>query len=182
MPTDNRETLVDRWIKKLKNQPVLAVLIFAGICLGGIASFTEAINKMKNWVAPAPIVTAGNRVLDLSALQIGLDRTFVESRFGPPSQSEKDDGLLRVRYSTLSLDVDFTYDRHDQVVRYYVLTKDTTTRPNIPRLKKADRTEGCLNCQPFDSFANMQPTLVNVGGTAGAQYSEETILATRQGF
>jgi hypothetical protein len=50
MTSDNKNTLVDRWIGSIKNQPILASLIFTGVVIGAIASFTESISKIaKFW-------------------------------------------------------------------------------------------------------------------------------------
>jgi hypothetical protein len=40
------ESLVDRWIAKAKNHPVVAVLCFMAIAIGGVASFSESVSKL----------------------------------------------------------------------------------------------------------------------------------------
>ena len=42
----DRQSLVDRTIFRLKNNPVLAVVIIAGVVLGTLASFTDSFRKM----------------------------------------------------------------------------------------------------------------------------------------
>lgn len=54
MPADDKETLVDRWTRYLKNQPILAVLIVVGVVLGGLASFTDSIGRLAKNFAPTP--------------------------------------------------------------------------------------------------------------------------------
>jgi hypothetical protein len=54
VPGDDKETLVDRWTRYLKNQPILAVLIVVGVVLGGLASFTDSIGRLAKMFAPTP--------------------------------------------------------------------------------------------------------------------------------
>ena len=50
MTSDDKNTLVDRWTRSMKNQPILASLILLGVVLGAIASFTDSISKIaKFW-------------------------------------------------------------------------------------------------------------------------------------
>jgi hypothetical protein len=40
-------TLVDRWIAKAKNHPVIAAMCFLVIALGGLGSFTDSVGKLR---------------------------------------------------------------------------------------------------------------------------------------
>ena len=42
----SEDTLVDKWIAKAKNHPVLGALVVFAIVLGGIASFSESVSKL----------------------------------------------------------------------------------------------------------------------------------------
>lgn len=42
----DRQSLVDRIIFRLRNNPVVAVVIIAGLVLGSVASFTDSIRKI----------------------------------------------------------------------------------------------------------------------------------------
>jgi hypothetical protein len=46
MASDDKDTLADRWIRWLKNQPILAALVVCGMVIGAIASFTDSLSKL----------------------------------------------------------------------------------------------------------------------------------------
>ena len=50
MTTNDNETLVDRWMRAIKNQRILAFIVVCGIVIGALASFTESVSKLaKFW-------------------------------------------------------------------------------------------------------------------------------------
>lgn len=62
MAEERRQTtLVDLWITRLKNHPLLAAICVFGIILAGIASFTESVSKLKTFFVndppkPTPVI------------------------------------------------------------------------------------------------------------------------------
>lgn len=48
-PAQSDPFLVDRWTSRLKNNKLIAILIILGMAVGGVATFTEKINKTYEW-------------------------------------------------------------------------------------------------------------------------------------
>jgi hypothetical protein len=55
----DKDSLLDQWIRRLKNNPVVAVLLLFGVTIGALASFTGALGKLAELVAPSqpPVAT-----------------------------------------------------------------------------------------------------------------------------
>lgn len=43
---ENQSSLVDRWLARAKNHPVIAILIFVGVVIIGLSQLTDAIQKL----------------------------------------------------------------------------------------------------------------------------------------
>jgi hypothetical protein len=61
MAAEDRDTLVDRWIRRARNQPIFAALIFIAVCAGGIATFGDSIGRLYKLISPDPVVSAPAR-------------------------------------------------------------------------------------------------------------------------
>lgn len=85
-------TLVDKYVTKLKNHPVIAVVVVVGMAIGGVAQFTDALSKVvviPPWSAhPAkdrPVIPG-----DSGWLLVGdLDPSAVSYVRGPFYKTEK---------------------------------------------------------------------------------------------
>jgi hypothetical protein len=49
MASDEKDTVVDRWLRSIKNQKLLAIVIVLGISVGAVASFTESLSKISKF-------------------------------------------------------------------------------------------------------------------------------------
>jgi hypothetical protein len=62
---DGKDSLTDVWMKSLKNRPIIAVLVFFGLIVIGLASFTDSLGKLKRFFfrePPKATVSAGEQL------------------------------------------------------------------------------------------------------------------------
>ena len=50
----DKDSLLDQWIRRLKNNPIVAVLLLFGVTIGALASFTGALGKLAELGRPSP--------------------------------------------------------------------------------------------------------------------------------
>lgn len=70
---EERKTLVDAWLDRLKNRPIIAVLVIAVIVVAGVAQFTAALQTIADilpWFEPARP--------DLRICEIDLDNLQID--------------------------------------------------------------------------------------------------------
>lgn len=46
MANEDKETLVDHWLRRAKNQPILAILFVSSMAIGAVASLTDSVSKV----------------------------------------------------------------------------------------------------------------------------------------
>jgi len=73
-----QDTLSDTIIHKIKNNPVIAVLIVAGMIIIALASFTNAVKSLLNFmpVGSAPVDVSGKWTTDILTNQFDKNDTF----------------------------------------------------------------------------------------------------------
>ena len=54
MADKRQSTLVDKWLASLKNRPAVALIVVPAVVVIGLASFTDAVNKLKDAVGLNP--------------------------------------------------------------------------------------------------------------------------------
>jgi hypothetical protein len=52
MADDNRETLTEKWLRSLKNNPVIALLLIISVAIVGISTFSQAVSTLYRLVIP----------------------------------------------------------------------------------------------------------------------------------
>ena len=52
MENEKKETLVDHWLRRAKNQPVFAIVFVASIVAGSVVSLTDSVSKVSKLVWP----------------------------------------------------------------------------------------------------------------------------------
>ena len=50
MAPDNKDTLVDAWLRWLKNKRAIALLIFAGAVIVAISTFGQSVQKLVDFL------------------------------------------------------------------------------------------------------------------------------------
>src|SRR6266566_3446592 len=56
MGEDGR-SLLDEWIRRIKNNPILAIVLLVGIGVGAVASFTDSLKSLTDLIrTPAPTI------------------------------------------------------------------------------------------------------------------------------
>jgi hypothetical protein len=73
-----QDTLSDTIIHKIKNNPVIAVLIVAGMIIIALASFTNAVKSLLNFMpaGSAPVDVSGKWTTDILTNQFDKNDTF----------------------------------------------------------------------------------------------------------
>ena len=70
MANDTGETLVEKWIRRCKNQPLLALIIFSCIVVGGAASLSDSVGRLRKFFgdgAPTPPASSASTTTPDSA-------------------------------------------------------------------------------------------------------------------
>ena len=70
MTTDDKDTLVDKWIRWLKNNPYIAIIIFLGVVVGALSSSAESIKKLSAIFATSPAASGPQVPLPQAALDL----------------------------------------------------------------------------------------------------------------
>ena len=76
MDPDTKETLVDAWLRWLKNKRSIAALIFAGIVIIALSSFGQSVQKLINIFRPSPIPLSP--VVEPASPPLNLDKLQAE--------------------------------------------------------------------------------------------------------
>lgn len=113
---NKKETLVETWLRSLKNRPTIAVLLLLGALVTGIASFTESVDKLFKFfvVEPKRTETARKSEEDIHLEQTIIGTWKPSSR--PPAPTAvvvKDFHFTLLPNGTINWGGSYTYQNHD---------------------------------------------------------------------